>query len=543
MKATDFSILDILDFKPDRGLIELANRRVIIFDGNILMELRQVIVESLGWEQCKLVVFRYGYQVGSMDAQNLGDAYEWDSTEEWFKAGAVMLTQRGYAKTVLNHFSYKSDENKLNFKGRWYNAYEIDSHKHLMLTDAGPVCYVNCGYLSGYASVCFGRDVLVQEQEQFQRVHCSFEGRFVEEWGKQGLRFMQANKDYDLRQKYARLNKKLSASRKKTIPEEKDDQIFEYFLQQKFKWLPHRSKDMHMVLKMAHQVAKTSSNVLITGETGVGKEVVANFIHTLSQNAPNKFLAINCTAIPITLLESELFGHIKGSFTGADSDKKGLLIEAGSGTIFLDEIGDIPPSVQVKLLRALEEKKVRPIGSHREQEIKARLIASTNRDLQQLIKDGKFRADLYYRLNVFPIFIPPLRDRRDDILPIARYFKSKFAPDSQGFSPRAAYLLENYDWPGNIRELSNAIERAGILAGKGKIKPEHLPPAIVNSGKTSFFCGPKGKESSLVDMEKKYILEVLNQCQGKKLKAAQKLGIGANTLWRKLKTYESQKIH
>jgi transcriptional regulator with PAS, ATPase and Fis domain len=295
---------------------------------------------------------------------------------------------------------------------------------------------------------------------------------------------------------------------------------------------------MSRVLEMAHQVADTSANVLITGETGVGKEVIANFIHSLSTKSTSGFLPINCTALPLTLLESELFGHIKGSFTGADRNKKGLLIEAGTGTIFLDEIGDIALSIQVKLLRALQEKKVRPVGGNEELPIKARIIASTNRNLEQMVREGKFRADLYYRLNVFPIHIPSLRERRDDILPIARHFLAKLAPSSLGFSPRVAHILENYDWPGNVRELANAIERASILAGNQKIRFEHLPPALTASDEACVFNQVKDGWPSLKEMEQKYILNVLEHCEGKRMKAAQMLGIGSNTLWRKLKKYQ-----
>jgi transcriptional regulator with PAS, ATPase and Fis domain len=474
-----------------------------------------------------------------MDAKSLGQMYTWDNKKEWFQAGAIMQTQRGYCKTVLSHLSYTPDDGQLLFRGRWFNSYEVDSHKHLKLTDTGPVCYVLCGYLSGFASICFEREVLVQEQECFHRQHCSFEGRYVEDWGEQGVSFMEISKDYDLEHKYALLNKKLTASRTKTIPEKNENATCGDTARKAPEWLPYRSKSMARVVEMAQQVAKTSANIMITGGTGVGKEVVANYIHSLSLMSESNFMAINCTALPLALLESELFGHVKGAFTGADRDKKGLLIEAGSGTIFLDEIGDVPLSIQVKLLRALQERKVRPVGGNTELAIKARVIASTNRDLEQMMKEGKFRADLYYRLNVFPIHIPSLQNRRDDILPIARYFLAKYAPGSQGFSPRVAYVLENYDWPGNVRELANAIERAAILAGNKKIRIEHLPPALTAGEEVSALQQVKEGWPSLGDLEKRYILSVLDHCEGKKMKASKILGIGSNTLWRKLKKYDS----
>ncbi len=537
MKPTDLSIIDVLDFRPDHGLVELENRRVLIFDGNILMELRRMIVDNLGWEQCQPVIFHYGYEVGNMDAKSLGQMYKWDSKEEWFQAGTAMQTQRGYCRTVLNYISFNPHENQLLFRGRWYNSYEVDSHKHLNLTDTGPVCYVLCGYLSGFASYCFDREVLVQEQECLYRQHCSFEGKFVEEWGEAGVKFMETSKNNDLRHKYALL-KKMAAGRSKKVPKGKDEKTEYIRVYDHPEILPFRSKSMARVLEMAHQVAKTVANVLITGDTGVGKEVIANFIHSVSPISTSRFLPINCTALPLTLLESELFGHVKGAFTGADRNKRGLLIEAGEGTIFLDEIGDIALSIQAKLLRALQEKKVRPVGGNTEVPIKARIIASTNRNLENMMKEGKFRADLYYRLNVFPIHIPALRERRDDILPIARYFLSKYSPGSLGFSPRVARALENYDWPGNVRELANAVERASILAGKQKIRCEHLPPVMTAGDQNCGFDNMTAEWPSLEELEQQYILTVLDHCEGKKMKAAELLGIGTNTLWRKLKKYK-----
>ncbi|MBW2603191.1 MAG: sigma 54-interacting transcriptional regulator [Deltaproteobacteria bacterium] len=538
MKPSNLSIIDVLDFLPDHGLVELENRRVLIFDGNILMELRSQIVQNLGWENCKPIIFNYGYQMGNMDAKSLGQMYQWESKEEWFKAGAMMQTQRGYCKTVLSHLSFNPDDGHLIFRGRWFNSYEVDSHKHLKLTETGPVCYVLCGYLSGFASCCFNRKVLVQEQECLHRQHCSFEGRFVEGWGESGIKFMKDSNDLDLNNKYVELNKKMAAGRNKKVHKNKDVHTNDIKALHGLELLPFRSKSMSRVLEMAHQVANTAANVLITGETGVGKEVIANFIHSLSPKSTSRFLPINCTALPLTLLESELFGHVKGAFTGADRNKKGLLIEADNGTIFLDEIGDIALSIQVKLLRALQEKRVRPVGGSTELPIKARIVASTNRNLEEMVREGKFRADLYYRLNVFPIHLPALRERRDDILPIARYFLTKFAPNSLGFSPRVAHILENYNWPGNVRELANAVERASILAGNQKIRFEHLPPALTGSDEACVFNQVKDGWPPLEELEQKYILSVLDHCEGKRMKAAQLLGIGSNTLWRKLKKYQ-----
>jgi transcriptional regulator with PAS, ATPase and Fis domain len=390
--------------------------------------------------------------------------------------------------------------------------------------------------LSGYATNCFNREILVLERECFpEQTYCSFEGRFLEDWGETGVRLMKQARNFDLQPKYEMIDKELALTYQpcKEVPPLKE------LVRKHPTWLPYRSQSMAKVLELAHKVAKTNTNVLLTGGTGVGKEIIANYIHAMSHRHRSKFLAINCTALPETLLESELFGHVKGSFTGSVRDKKGLLIEADKGTIFLDEIGDVPPAIQVKLLRALQERVVRPLGSNIELPIKARIITSTNRNLEQLMRDGKFRPDLFYRLNVFPIHIPDLKERRDDILAIARYILGKYCRGSQGFSPEVIRALENYHWPGNVRELENIIEYSVILAGKGKVRLEHLPPAILENDPSSG-CEPIQTDwPSMEQLEKRYILRVLDYCDGKKNKAARLLGIGSNTLWRKLKKYDA----
>jgi transcriptional regulator with PAS, ATPase and Fis domain len=240
--------------------------------------------------------------------------------------------------------------------------------------------------------------------------------------------------------------------------------------------------------------------------------------------------------MPETLLESELFGHVKGAFTGAANDKKGLLIAAGRGTFFLDEVGEMPMDIQAKLLRVLQEKEVRPLGGTAMEPVHARIIAATNRDLKTLIKSGGFREDLYYRLSVFPLTIEPLRHRREDILILARHFLSSIRPDHSGFDPRTVRYLEKYSWPGNVRELQNCIEYASVMAGNDSILPDHLPPAVISEG-PSLFSSLTGDVPSLAEIEARYIQWVLNQVQGNKKEAARILNIGSATLWRHSKKH------
>ncbi len=540
MKASDFNIQDLLDFAPQLGLVLLRDRRVVIMDGDILGELRRMILESVGWERCRPIVFQFGYQAGRQDAESLGQMFNWNSREEWFRSGLVMQTQRGQGRAHLTRFELGPDNSSLSMEGRWYNSYEVDSHERLKLTETGPVCYVLCGYLSGFSTVCFGKQVLIMEQQcSFpQKRFCTFEGRFLEEWGAVGQKAMQEYRVHDLGEKLESLRRTLDVYQSRVLPQEtKAGARLDEGANSLPDWVAYRSRAMERVMDLARRVAESRATVLLTGETGVGKEIIARYIHHISCGDGLPFLAINCTTLPDPLLESELFGHVRGAFTGADRDKKGLFQEAGAGIIFLDEIGDLAPSLQVKLLRVLEDRKVRPVGSTRETSIKARVIASTNKDLERSMADKAFRSDLYYRINVFQIRVPSLRERRDDILPMARFFLKKYSPKCPGFSPKVVDVLESYPWPGNVRELEHAIEHATILAGRKKLQPEHLPPAL-NARRPASVRDAMEGWPTIEELEHRYIQQVLHRFAGKKGQAARVLGIASNTLWRKLKGIE-----
>ncbi len=297
------------------------------------------------------------------------------------------------------------------------------------------------------------------------------------------------------------------------------------------------SAELQEVLKIANMVADTDSTILITGESGTGKELIAKAIHYRSRRKDKPFIVVNAGAIPDTLLESELFGHIRGAFTGAVSTRKGLLEEADTGTFFLDEVGDIPFSLQVKLLRFLEDGTIRKIGDNVGKQIDVRFIAATNRNLKKLVNEGNFREDLYYRLNVIEINIPPLRERKEDIQPLAYYFlhkfSQKFSKNVREISDHAMMILMNYSWPGNVRELENCIERAVILANGDVITPRELPNNLTKED----IDFSKERIETLEECEKRYIKFVLERCQWNQKKATEILGISKSTLWRKMKLY------
>ena len=297
-----------------------------------------------------------------------------------------------------------------------------------------------------------------------------------------------------------------------------------------------KSSAMKSVFDLVARVSQATANVLVTGESGTGKEMVARAIHQQGPRSNKPFVAINCTAIPESLLESELFGHAKGSFTGAISKKRGLFEEAEGGTLFLDEIGDMNVLLQSKLLRVIQEKKIRAVGDNVDHAINVRIIAATHKDLKVAIKDGRFSEDLYYRLSVIPIVIPPLRHRQDDIPILADYFLKKYSATNnssvRGFTKRAVSKLMSLKWEGNVRELENLIERAVVLSTSGLIDESDIPTPETTNAET-FFGGATGDFPTLEQLERRYIEMIMEKTAGRKDKASQILGINRRTLYRK----------
>lgn len=306
-----------------------------------------------------------------------------------------------------------------------------------------------------------------------------------------------------------------------------------------------RSEPMRKLFDLIKQVSNSTANILIQGATGTGKEVIAKSIHSLSSRSEKPFVAINCSAIPETLLESELFGHAKGSFTGAIQNKKGLFEEANGGTLFLDEIGDLPQSLQAKLLRVIQERSVRPVGETNSRPIDIRIICATHKDLKEMIKKQEFRDDLYYRLAVIPLAIPPLSQRREDIPLLANHFLNKFGVLNNkkfvGFSGETLNFLMNYSWPGNVRELENTIERAAILSKSDKIEVEDLSLDYVSEN-SLFISKIESSLPTLEELEKQYIQFVLSKTDNQKEKAAEILGLNRKTLYRKEKEFGWDKL-
>ncbi len=301
-----------------------------------------------------------------------------------------------------------------------------------------------------------------------------------------------------------------------------------------------RSKAMQTVFDLIAQVAQTSTTVLLRGESGVGKELVAHAIHYNSARADRPFVKVNCAALPETIIESELFGHEKGAFTGAVAERKGRFELADGGTLFLDEIGDLSAATQIRLLRVLQEKEFERVGGTETIAVDVRLVTATNRDLEAMIEDGRFRPDLYYRLNVFPIHVPPLRERKTDIMLLADYFVERYSrrhsKNVRRISTPAIDMLMSYHWPGNVRELENCIERAVLLSEDDVLHSHHLPPTL-QTAEASGTAPPHNLQAALEAVERELILDALKSARGNMAKAARSLGVSERIMGLRVKKY------
>jgi two-component system response regulator AtoC len=302
------------------------------------------------------------------------------------------------------------------------------------------------------------------------------------------------------------------------------------------------SPTFQRVIEAIAEVCESRANVLLTGESGTGKEVAARAIHFNSPRRSGPFVAINCAAIPEGLLESELFGHVKGAFTGAVSARPGRFVQADGGTIFLDEIGDMPIAIQAKILRVLQDRTIEAVGGTHSKQVDVRIVAATNKDLRESVRSGGFRNDLYYRLNVFPIELPPLRKRREDVPLLVQHFLQELGKNAERampeFTPAAFRLMEAYDWPGNIRELQNCVERAVIIAKQGRVDVGDLPQdlhALSVSRTAEAGSIPRDLDGELENIERRFVLEALNRTNGIQVQAAEMLGITERSLWHRVK--------
>jgi DNA-binding NtrC family response regulator len=536
VRARDLDLNELLHVDPNGGILRFANERVLLLDAVALGLLRRELIKSHGMAGARAILTRFGYAHGWRTAENLRTGLPWDNDDEWRHAGGRLHTLQGLVRVEGPGPEGRPGPKPIG-DSIWHDSYEAEQHLLHLGPAEEPVCWTLTGFASGYLSRAHEQDIYCIEERCRGKgdAFCRVFGRPLHEWGDTITPhlpyYQQACLDAALTQltsELRRVERRLRATRQKATATARR-QVSGFVLE---------SPAMQRVVDIARRVAQVDSTVLLTGESGVGKERIARFIHDESGRAGGPFVAINCGAVPESLLESELFGHVRGSFTGATQDRIGLFEAANSGTLLLDEIGEIPPPMQVKLLRALQERQIRRVGENRNRPVSARVIAATNRDLVKEIRAARFREDLYYRLRVVEIEIPPLRQRREDILPLARAFVADAATRTgrkvSGFTPAAAHQLLRYVWPGNVRELENAIERAVVLTRRGRIDVEDLPAEV---GLAVPDVVAPADVRPLAEVEREYITSVLRAVGGNRSQAARKLGIGEATLYRKIKAF------
>lgn len=533
----ELSLASLLDANLAEGTIHFAGQRSLILDAMALGLLRRELIETLGQSAAKGLLTRFGYSHGWRTGKSLGDHFDWDDPSLWRRAGGFLHSLQG----IVAIDPLLDDRPGPYASAIWRNSYEAEQHLLHLGQSNECVCWSLTGFASGYLSYCYGRSVLCIEKSCIGRgdAVCQIEGKPEEDWSVEVRRSQRPLYETEcLQMKLKELTKaiktadrKLSARRRKLtrLSSTKEDPS----------GFVARNPEMRRVIELARRSARVDSTILVTGESGVGKERIARFIHEESPRVGRAFITVNCGAITESLIESELFGHKKGAFSGASQDRLGLFEAAQGGTIFLDEIGELSLATQVKLLRVLQERELRRVGENRQRPIDVRVIAATNRTLSEEIKLGRFREDLYFRIKVIEVQIPPLRQRREDIPALSQSLLFGLAERLKlrcpGLSAGAADSLTQYSWPGNVRELENALERAFVVSEGDRIDLRDLPPEVrqiqaPESPRTT-------PQQTLEDIEKAAILNAFERNNGHRGQTALQLGIGSATLYRKLKKY------
>jgi DNA-binding NtrC family response regulator len=539
MRADDLDHKELLELDPEGGTIRFAGQRALLVDAVAMGLLRKYLVENFGLTAARTVLTQFGFAHGWRVAEMLQAEFKWESDDDWRRAGTRIHALEGLFRLA------PGSEGPLSKAGVMLLAsYEAEQHLlHFGRSDEA-VCWTISGLTSGYLSRSTGKDVYVLEDRCMGKGHaaCQLFGRTRAEWGDERaeeLRFYLPNRLAEcLDTSLHRVTETLKAAEKKLRDHRRALVRVAKDVEEPL-GIVAKSSPMRQVVDLARRVAKVDATVLITGESGSGKERIARLVHDESTRAAGPFIALNCGAITETLLEGELFGHARGAFTGATHDRPGLFEAANGGTLLLDEVGEVSSGMQVKLLRALQEREVRRVGENKNRKVDVRVVAATNRDLAQGVSGGDFRMDLYYRLKVVELHVPALRERRDDILPLARVFLADAALRMKrkisGFAAPAADQLLRYEWPGNVRELENVMERAVALAQGTRVELEDLPEEVRQAIPKP--TATLGAVRPLEEIEKEYILAALDLNAGNQTQTAEQLKIGSATLYRKLKSY------
>jgi len=541
-------LAELLEFRPGEGIIRLHEQRVVILSAAAMGLLRKELIDTLGLPTARRLFLRFGYADGYHDAVSMRDRSQWTDRLELLRAGIALHRLEGIVRAEIRHMERDAETGRFEQTVVWRDSYVAEQHVHHYGTCEVPVCWSLIGYASGYASACLGQEIYFRELACLAQgaKACTAVGKDAQSWGDalEGLRrdFQGDGLGHEverLREAVHRQRQELDRRERHVAKRERELNLLRERVarQAAARHFVAGSAAMQEVLEHAGRVAPLDTTVLVYGESGTGKEFIVRLIHDQSPRAGGPFVSINCAALTETLLESELFGHVRGAFTGAVRDKAGLFEVAGNGTIFLDEIGEVAPTVQAKLLRALQEREIRRVGAERTIRINARVVAATNRDLRAAVAAGTFREDLYFRLGAFVISVPPLRERREDIPALVHDFVRRAAArvkkDVESVSPEAMTALMNDSWPGNVRELEHAIERAVIVARGSSIRLRELPPEIFQRTRHR-----QADDSFDLQAQERVMIErALGRFRGNRREAAEALNISTVTLWRKMKTY------
>ncbi len=534
----------LLRFESDEGRIWLAEERMILLRSSEMRALRRELIDSLGIERAKGLLMRMGYIAGQKDAETAKKLRPGATFFEMFSVGPQSHMVTGQVKVTPVLLEVDDDGGEFHGIFEWENSFEAEVFMAEFGTSVDPVCWTQIGYASGYTSRFVGRSVLFKELScaGCGEQKCLIEGRVAEEWpdSDELSQYYQPDRIADL---LLELQSQV-VSLRETVGEEKG-----------FDHMVGCSDGFLRVRDLLVKAAGSKITVLLLGETGVGKDLFANALHRASPRSDGPFVALNCAAIPKDLIEAELFGVRKGAFTGAEESRIGRFERADGGTLFLDEVGELSARAQGALLRVLQEGEVERVGGGRTRKVDVRLVAATNEDLEQAVKEGRFRADLLYRLNVYSVVVPPLRERVDDIPELVSHFTAKYCSlhgeQIAGISDKAMAMLRSYEWPGNIRELANVIERGIILAGQGgTVEAAHLFPNVADeqqaaAGGSLSATGAMSMVSvidQLIDegcgleqLQETLMTRALDKAGGNVSRAADLLGISRATLDYRLK--------
>ncbi len=540
MKASDLHLLELLDFAPTEGCIRFGERRMLLWDADAFGNLRDELIKSLGTAEARPILKRFGFANGYRDALSTKSLVDWKSDEEWWLSCPSLQCNEGKVQPEVKHLKVDREECIFEMEVVWDHSYEAEQHTRVRGSSSEPVCWTLTGFASGFATALMGQECIVVETEcaAMGAPACRVVGKTRRAWGEGGDLVACDYQAHSLASELQAREVELRHRAEELAVREQEVERMSLGKGAK-RSTRSRSPEMERVLTLCESVATSNSIVLISGENGSGKAQMARYLHDESTRADGPFLRINCGALPESLLNSELFGHEPGDLPGTLEQKLGLFERAKGGTLVLEEVGQLSASSQVTLLRALQEHEIWPARATTPRPIDLRLVTTSSRDLQQLSQEGRFRSDLYYQLAAIHMEVPPLRLRPDDILPLARHYLTRSCHraglDAKSLSTKAAETLLGHSWPGNLTELENAMDRAVILAGpKSKIELGHLSPTL-RSVRGDFARVQHDQVLSMAEIERRYVLEVLERYQGNRTRTAKALGIGANTLWRKLK--------